>query len=144
MSATATARQQRWLRDVPTHLLEAELVARRALERAPPPVVVLPDLEVDAGAGLVLWRGVEHTLSGRRLELLHALALEAARGRRRSSPALLARRVWPRLHERAGVENLRVYVSYLNRELPGLLRCPGHARPKSGYGLNVGPEEAAP
>ena len=135
MNGVTTARFARWLQDMPTWLIEAELARRGRLERARPTALVLGDLEVDAAASRVWWRGEEHVVVGRRMELLFALAQETARGHARTPVAVLASRVFRSMHPRDAQASVRTYACYLNRELPGLMRMGRTAG--VGYGLNV-------
>jgi len=125
----------RWARAMPSWVLVAELGRRRGLRE--PTAVSLPGLVVDPLAGLLVRDGVEHALGGRRMEVVYALAQEAARGKRRVGTDYLARRVFWDHPLPCAAANLRTYVHYLNRELPGLLATPGtDHRVGTGYGLH--------
>lgn len=123
---------------VPSWALEEEL-QRRGEAAQTDPVVDLPGLRVDPLANTVTWRGVEHHLTDRETEVLYALALSRASGRRRVRSAVVAHGVWRGFDERSAVENLRTYVHYLRKRLPGLIA----RRVKGTYELDLDGPAAA-
>ena len=133
----------RWAQETPTWVLEQELSRRRNGVRETA-AIRLPGLEVDPAASRVVWRGLARDLSGRRMEVLYALAQESVKGKRRVGRDYLAHRVFFGMDLPAAVESLRTYVSYLGKEFPGLLLTASEGRRIGlGYGLNLPAVEEA-
>ena len=119
-------------------------IGRRRTGKAEPSAIRLPELEVDPAASRVVWQGRAYVLSGRRMEILYALAQEAAKGKRRVGRDYLAHRVFVGFDTVSAVENLRTYACYLGKEIPGLmLTCSDGKRIGLGYGLNLPAVEEA-
>lgn len=128
------------LEAMPTWVIRGALDERRLT--VPNPVVRLPGLVVDPVGRRVVWRGQEHFLTGRMMEVVHVLAQARQRGYRRLPTEVVALRVWRGFDRASARTNLRVAVSQqLNKRVPGLVLTPGRRRPGVGYGLAI--DEAA-
>jgi len=106
-------------RRLPTWALEEELRQRCRIQDEHPRVV-LPGLVVDPIQNLVVWRGEEHVIGGRKMQVLYEIARAVARGVRGVTCAWLAATVW-RGYAETAVANARVVVHELKKVLPGLV-----------------------
>lgn len=113
---------------VPGWVLDQEVARRRGEEM---PTIALPGLRIDPVAGVVTWRGQDHRVSGRTLEVLYELASMTAQGHSRVRRDILARRVWRAENgwaERDALRSLRQYLNWINLQFPGMIvRSPSRA-----------------
>jgi DNA-binding response OmpR family regulator len=108
------------LAHVPSWALSEEL-QRRGEEDDRDQRVVLAGLVVDPIGSSVTWRGDEYAVGGRQMEVLYALALDRAGGRRRVATRRLAERVFRGFEREGACANLRVVMAVLRRRFPGLI-----------------------
>jgi len=116
MTTAWTAR----LRGVPDWALREEL-ARRGAEADTEAAVHLPGVTVDPVAGQLVWRGDAYLVGGRAMEVLYALALAHAAGRRQVRTDVLAGRVFRGWERDGALKSLRTTIHDLRRRFPGLL-----------------------
>lgn len=110
------------LAHVPTWALEAVLAQRGTIAERDA-TVHLPGLAIDPVASSLVWRGREHIVTGRTMEVLYALAQEHACGRHRVLLRHLAKVVWGNT-DRSNLETARTYVSDIRKRFPGLINEP--------------------
>lgn len=110
----------RRLSGVPDWALREELM-RRGEEPDQDQAVRLPGLVVDPVGGEVVWHGVSYAVTGRTMEVLYALALAHAAGRRGVRSNVLAARVFVGFDHRDAIASLRTYITQTRRRIPGLL-----------------------
>jgi DNA-binding response OmpR family regulator len=125
------------LHRVPTWALVEEL-CRRGEEPDRDQAVRLPGLVVDPVQSEVTWRGDGYALGGRKMEVVYALALALADGRRRVAGERLARAVFRGFEHRDAMRNLSSTVHDLGQQIPGLLtRVPAGVHAAYGLALDA-------
>lgn len=113
--------RDRWqLGGVPTWALEAELV-RRGEAPAAEKAIRLPGLVVAPTENTVIWRGEDHAIGGRAMEVIYALAILHQRGFASGSARRIATTVWRGFSEGDALQNLRCTLWMLRRDFPGLV-----------------------
>lgn len=115
---------QQQVRRTPTWALKEELARREvvpARDSSTGSVVQLPGIVVDPVGSVVRWRGEEYALSGRRMEVLYALASARQKGCRRLRCKWIAEAIFRDWEEEGGRRNVRMKVTLLRKQFPGLI-----------------------